>query len=48
MDKQKNSAPNVTRELELEILLHINKQIFEKGRITTEIYEKAKERILKL
>jgi uncharacterized protein YqgQ len=38
---------NNTKELEIEIKLHINKRLYEKGLITEEMYTRAKEIILK-
>lgn len=35
------------REIDIEIKLHINKQLFEKGHITEEMYRKATIIILK-
>lgn len=48
MDKQIATYSEAMRELELEILLHINQQLFQSGSITEELCEKAKEMILKL
>ena len=36
-----------TKELEIEIKLHINKRLYEIGLITEEMYNRAKELILK-
>ena len=36
-----------TRELEVEIKLHINKSLYEMGLITEKMYTRAKEIILK-
>ena len=36
-----------TKELEVEIKLHINKRLYELGLITEEMYTRAKEIILK-
>lgn len=35
------------REIDMEVKLHINKQLFEKGYITEEMYQKANDMILK-
>lgn len=35
------------REIDMEVKLHINKNIFEKGYITEEMYQKANDVILK-
>lgn len=35
------------REIDMEVKLHINKRLFEKGYITEEMYQKANEIILK-
>lgn len=35
------------KQINLEIKLHINQRLYEKGHITEEMFEKAKEKILK-
>ena len=47
MDKQAIISPEAGRELELEIMLHINERLFQKGTITQEMRNKAVELILK-
>lgn len=34
------------REIDIEVKLHINKQLFKKGYITEEMYQKANDMIL--
>jgi len=38
--------PETLKELDTQIKLHINQRLFEKGLITEEMYEKAKNIIL--
>jgi len=47
MDRQVAVIPEVMRDLELEVMLHINERLFQGGGITQEMRDKAKELILK-
>ena len=38
--------PEAIKKLEIELKLHINKKLFEKGYITEEMYIKAKQIII--
>jgi len=40
------TKPEAIKELDTQIKLHINQRLFEKGLITEEMYEKAKNMIL--
>lgn len=47
MDRQVAVIPEAMRDLELEVMLHINERLFQGGGITQEMRDKAKELILK-
>lgn len=47
MDRLVTTIPEVMRDLELEIMLHINERLFLNGGITQEMRDKAREAILK-
>jgi len=48
MDRQVTVIPEAMRDLDLEILLHINERLFRNGGITQEMRDKARELIVKL
>ena len=41
-----NTNPEAMKKLEIEIKLNINKKLYEKGHITEEMYNKAKQMII--
>lgn len=47
MDRQVAIIPEAIRDLEFEVMLHINERLFIHGGITQEMRDKARELILK-